>query len=564
MTIHLKAPHLLGLPPKFQAWRPEQESAIVQTLQASERFVCLAMPTGSGKTPTYIGLSRFLPAGERMLILTATKQLQDQLEEDFRSMGMKDLRGKANYQCLEASFGGALASDDTDMGDWVGVDHGPCNSGIQCPKLESGCTYYDQLRAAKQAPIVVTNYAKWLSSAKPEEEFGKFSILVLDEAHAAADQVCDALGKTIHKLTITRTLGMAWPDLDEGDDLEEWSAWAKQTKPRVTEKLANVASEMVAGGGKADSSTLTWAGALRVLEKDLAVLGNLKGKWVIEPLILGGKKAGMQFQPVWPAPYAEGLLFRGIERVVLVSGTIRPKGAELLGIKREEMLFLEFPSTFPVARRPIVFLPTVRMSARMPDQDLEKMYRQVAAVAARCEDRKGLLHSVSHARKMEFHRALAAMGMEKILISPRTGSEAVKEAIEAFRQAKAPKLLNTPSVETGVDFPLDAAEYCIVPKLPFPDIRGPVMKARMAIDKDYANYLTALRLVQMTGRGMRSREDRFESFILDAHAGWFVWGHKSLFPQWWLNAFRKVDRLPPAPPKLVSKGERKTERRMSF
>lgn len=287
------------------------------------------------------------------------------------------------------------------------------------------------------------------------------------------------------------------------------------------------------------------------MERDLAFLGSLKGRWVVEPAIVGGKKAGMSFQPVWPAPYAESMLFRGIEQVVLVSGTIRPKGAELLGIKREEMLFLEFPSTFPVARRPIIFLPTARMSARMPDKELQKMYRQVGAVANARADRKGLLHSVSHSRKKEFSEALGLMGMGRVLITPGLGSQAVAEAVERFRKAKPPCLINTPSVETGVDFPLDAAEYCIVPKLPFPDIRGPVMKARMAIDKDYANYLTALRLVQMTGRGMRSREDRFESFILDAHAWWFVWGHKSLFPQWWLNAFRKVDRIPAPPPKLV-------------
>ncbi len=86
----------------------------------------------------------------------------------------------------------------------------------------------------------------------------------------------------------------------------------------------------------------------------------------------------------------------------------------------------------------------------------------------------------------------------------------------------------------------------------------------MAIDSDYANYLTALRLVQMTGRGMRSKNDRFESFILDSHAGWFVWGHKNLFPQWWLNAFRKVDRIPARPPKLEPPTERTMERRIGM
>lgn len=547
--MRLRPPNALGLPPKFVAWRSEQETAIVAALEAEERFVCLAMPTGSGKTATYIGIGRFLPPGERMLILTATKTLEDQLVEDFADMGLKDVRGKSNYNCLEASYGGQLASADTKFGEKVSVDHGPCHSGVQCERKAMGCSYYDALRSARESNIVVTNYAKWLASAKPDEEFGKFSLLVLDEAHAAADQVCDALAKTIYKSVIERTLGSSWPALTEKSSVADWSAWAKATKPLVTGQLAIISAEIASGGGKADPSTLARGSVLRTLERDLGFLGSLKGRWVVEPAIVGGKKVGMSFQPVWPAPYAEPTLFREIKMVLLVSGTIRPKGAELLGIKKEEMLFLEFPSTFPAARRPIIFLPTARMSARMPEGELRKMERQVAAVISRREDRNGILHSVSHARKMDFHRALIRLGVdEEVLITAMTGQTA--DAIELFRGSTPPKVLNTPSVETGVDFPLDAAEYCIVPKLPFPDIRGPVMKARMAIDKEYANYLTALRLVQMTGRGMRSREDRFESFILDAHAGWFVWGHKSLFPQWWLNAFRKVSALPAPPPKI--------------
>lgn len=68
------------------------------------------------------------------------------------------------------------------------------------------------------------------------------------------------------------------------------------------------------------------------------------------------------------------------------------------------------------------------------------------------------------------------------------------------------------------------------------------MKARLANDKQYSNYMTALTLVQMTGRGMRSADDRCETIIVDDNIGWFVGQNANHFPKWWMQSYRTCVR----------------------
>jgi Rad3-related DNA helicase len=54
-------------------------------------------PTGWGKSPVIVADA--LRSGEPSAIVTATRGLQDQYLNDFKSIGMVDLRGRNNYAC---------------------------------------------------------------------------------------------------------------------------------------------------------------------------------------------------------------------------------------------------------------------------------------------------------------------------------------------------------------------------------------------------------------------------------------------------------------------------------
>lgn len=87
----MTSPVAFGLPEKFDTWRTGQDKAFWEAARSDRRWTGLCLPTGCGKSALYMALAA---ANEwRTLILTATRGLQDQISEDFRSMGLVDVRG---------------------------------------------------------------------------------------------------------------------------------------------------------------------------------------------------------------------------------------------------------------------------------------------------------------------------------------------------------------------------------------------------------------------------------------------------------------------------------------
>jgi len=106
-------------------------------------------------------------------------------------------------------------------------------------------------------------------------------------------------------------------------------------------------------------------------------------------------------------------------------------------------------------------------------------------------------------------------------------------------------------VVTGWDFPYQQCEYQIIGKIPFPDARRKVDKARREKDPDYSCCMAMQNLVQTCGRGMRYPDDQCENMIIDDHFVWFVRKYAKYAPQWWLNAVQTVKTIPEPPERLI-------------
>jgi ATP-dependent DNA helicase DinG len=283
---------------------------------------------------------------------------------------------------------------------------------------------------------------------------------------------------------------------------------------------------------------------LKQLSRKLAVVADMQGEWVVEETKVYGKRA-MRFSPIWPAPYAERYLFASVPKVVLFSATLRPKTAELLGISPQGHSFLEYPSDFPVAHRPVYHIPTVQMSHRTNDQGIRIWLQRIDQIIRARKDRKGIIHTVSYAR-----RNLVMENSEFSGMMMTHGPDNTRMVIEQFKRMDKPCVLVSPSVTTGYDFPYEECEYQIIGKLPFPDTRGAVLQARVKADRDYANYITMQVMVQASGRGCRAADDRCETFIIDDNIVWFLGKNKQFAPRWWLDSMKRAPVIPPAPTKL--------------
>lgn len=494
------------------------------------------MPTGSGKSLTYIAAALLSKGVKRALVLTSTKGLQDQVERDFNPMGLVDVRGQRNYVCTALDPGGAL--DRYARSSRAGLhscDEGPCHMGVPCtlrpqrggPAVRPECLYYRAIYDAKQAPLVITNYSYWMSSAAYGQGLGEFEMIILDEAHNAEKELEGFLS---FQVTDDDALNVQSVLLGS-DDIQDWINWAGAVIGPLKAWLDEQDVPETPNG-------LRHLKKLQATAQKLELLSELAhDEWVLERT-----KGGMGFSPIKTARYAENYLFRRIPKVLLTSATLTHKTLALLGFDRDDYRLWESPSDFPVARRPVIHtgtLPRVTVDHRMTDGHKLMWRRRIDRIIEPRLQTKGIIHTVSYARMKEL---LQLSEFSKYMIGHDTGT--TKLAVEKFKRAKAPAILVSPSMTTGWDFPDDECRWQIIGKLPLPDTRGAIMSIRKELDPEYIPYLTAQQIVQATGRGMRSKDDWCETFIVDDHMEWFIRKHRRLFPAWFMQAYESVSTIP--------------------
>ena len=543
-------PSDIGLPSKFTVFRKAQFDAAVNIAASDKRFVLDCMPTGAGKSLIYMAVHLML--GTRTMVLTANKALQRQLMEDFGGIGLTDIRGQSNYQCvaLEHKKG------------FHGCDKGPCHFGGECelhPRHSAyhyGCEFYDQISRIRRSSLCVTNYDFWLAANRYMEEniLGQFGLLILDEAHEAPDKLAEFCSV---KLTVPECedfLESGLPPVEDGT--EAWVNWATDKQRALTAKLeyaktfnsdnTDMIFEMTKVARKLEflSTAHIWRRG-EPSDPEVAIPGQAND-WVGERTDQG---EGALFSPVWAHRYAENWLFAGVPKVVMTSATILPQTAKYLGIA--DFDYREHQSTFPVSRRPIYLVETASISSKSTEGDLRAQSIKIDAIIGTRLDRKGVIQTHSYDRAYQVR--MGSRHKDKMIWHKRGQ---VQRAVDQYRAAGPGNYLVSPAVEQGFDFPYDECEFQIVAKVPFPDTRSAVMRARIRSDKKYQNYLTAVNLIQLCGRGMRAEDDFCETFILDDNIFWFNSAARELIPKWFRAAYRRVASLPSPPPPMVRRPRR--------
>lgn len=531
----LPPPIDFGLPAQFTAWRPGQDDAVLHALESPERFVGLVLPTGAGKSLVYMAVAKLMPA--RAVNLTATKALQRQLYQDY---GQDDddtvlVQGQSAYACRALQAGGELVHTFPELlgqGHPVMVDHGPCHLGADCSMKSNGCDYFDTVRHAMKADVVVTNYAWWMTIVNRPDIRLTPDLLVLDEAHAAPDQLANALGADVSARDVTDILNQKLYTSTEMD-AASWVSWARRESNKLTDML--------------DGTAPRGAEAVKKLRRAQWLQQSLMRVSRIDPkLLLSSDTAdGIRFDLVWAAPYAESHLFRGIKKVLLTSATLTTHTADLLGIVPNDLTMYEGGDGFPLDRRPVYVIPTVRVDHRMTPESERYWLARIDQILRARGDRKGIIHTVSYRRR---DLILARSEHRDRMVTH--GRFNTMDEIRKFKAAKPGTILVSPSVTTGYDFPYSECEFQIICKIPFPDSRDPVVKARSDIDSKYAAHVAMQDLVQAVGRGMRAEDDRCETFIIDDHAKWFLNRNADLAPRWFRRALVRTDIVPAPPPRV--------------
>lgn len=484
--------------------------------EAAELFktkdvVFLEGPTGSGKTVVAEKVRQKL--GSRGVYVCTDKTLQKQVARDFTYA--KLLQGRANYPTISGPsyITAADCNKEENVCFW-------CPDVYQCP-------YEIAKQAALHADLAILNTSYLLTEGNYVGRFRNLPFVVADECDkmediltgfvqfAVTSKWLDKLNMEVpqkgsHKTTIARWLG---------EFVEELSLWQKDNKGGQGVQIVkdrNTAEDLIVQAER--------------VKKELEDNGD---NWIRDndagPLVL---------RPVEVSRYGADKLWKLGNKWLLMSATIiSPElEAENLGIEEAGLEWgsVRMPATFPIENRLMHVAPVADMGYRNKAESWPIMREAVARIVD-IHDERVLIHATSY----EFTRYLRDYLAEKVNGRPVIIYESAKDrdvAVKTYREAKSAVLI-APSLDRGIDLKDDQCRVQIIPKMPNPNLSDPRVSQRLHSGSGNMWYAlqTMRSLVQMTGRGVRSKDDYCTTYILDKQ---FMGLKKKrgLVPEWWAEA----------------------------
>ncbi|MBA7613841.1 ATP-dependent DNA helicase DinG [subsurface metagenome] len=509
---------------RFKEFRPYQLETALKVKAAFDRgkkFVLVQAPTGVGKTLLAVMVAATLELQVRYT--SHSKQLQAQFVDDFPDA--VELLGRNNYLCLKnpqefPRLSAELCTANSPHCKNCELSKQGCepNGEGKCSCV-SDCPYLVRKRLAINADIAVLNAAYLLRVVNYGGGFSPISLLVLDEVDLTENALLGMIEITFTDRFMEK-FGLLPPKYKTKPESwrERAPEWLKVVEQRINQ-LENA-------WGIDDLVSLH---QLEQKKRQLEFFINeVDDRWVFD---------GTTFKPIWVSRYADKYLWSHADKILGMSATITPwrQLCRDLSIDPSQAEFIDAPSVFPAEKRLIYYQPAANMNHNSKGAEFPNLVAALDKILERHPHQKGLCHCVSFSNGDQIKKLSK---YPERLITHREADR--KSQLHRFMESSSPLVLLSPSMERGVDLPNDFCRFVIIAKVPFPYLGDPQVSARLHRGKSagqaWFDATTARRIVQATGRGMRSSDDFCVSYILDSAFGDFYQRNLAAFPRWWREA----------------------------
>ncbi len=531
--------------------RPLQRSAIEEISRAWEsglKYVFLEAPAGFGKSAIAITLARQNPGA---FILVSTKSLQDQYVREG-AFDAIDVRGRGNFSCL-------ISRGKT-------CDAGPCRlgisdcrhkpqrslpekvpeSGMKLASTQKGdfwkykgsrlCPYWEQKCWGLNHDYPVMSYSYFLYEATHPKDFAKRKLMVCDEAHNMEEELMRFIEFTISDKDL-KLVNCRIPRIV--DRIEEWVEYLDEWKRNLSEELKSC-QEKFDSAEKKDAELIE---KMHMLAEKIEKCGFMSDEISLEPenwIVERGEKGLMSkvtFRPIFVRAWT-GKFFSMADQFLLQSATIidAESMANSLGLDEKECIFLRAGSDFLPEKRPIYYNPVGSMSQKEIGSTLPRMAEEIRKLMERYPDRKGVIHT--HTYNIQEY-ILRSIKSDRFIANSQDDAMSRGRIMAEFIRSESPAILVTPSAYEGMDFKDDICRWQVICKIPYPNLGNKQVEKRMTLDRSWYQWKTVLRLVQTYGRGIRSREDWCDTYLLDGSFSMLLKTGRDLFPKWFTEAIVK-------------------------
>lgn len=521
----------IDLDPSISDLRDQQREVLEWLVSRPEPYLFVNAPTGSGKTllaQTY-GVLRQVPS----TYAVHTIMLQEQVARTFTNLPV--LTGRSNHPCWVGEQIYGVGGDYTAAQGVCVIDRAKCShstktgeEAYQHDDLRGLCPYYAQQQRALYASHRVANYAMLLSYPPLQQ---KTKTLLADEGHNIEEAVVGQAAIVLNKRTLGR-FSLRCPKLTP--DMGDWKAWALEALSQLPQQDDR---------GRPDWGLKGVTDALSLLalrsERDT-------GQWLIAE-----SEREVAFTPIWGRDFVMSRLFNhdeapsssdlydatnerraGIDRVLLVSATLMGPEyiAATLGFPEGSWAYLDLPSTFPVANRPINYAPVAKMNFENRAESRVVMQQAIDRLIEYYvlnSQPTGIIHAVSN----EYRDYILTNSRWSRIMHTTT-----EEHETAIRRGEA-SVLVAANVTEGYDGTDGLCRFVLMPKVPFPSLGDARTKIRMSEDSRSYDHRTLVSVVQGAGRGVRHRKDYCDTWILDSSWSQLFARARSWLPDSFLSAY---------------------------
>lgn len=202
---------------------------------------------------------------------------------------------------------------------------------------------------------------------------------------------------------------------------------------------------------------------------------------------------------------------------VLLSATVGDKEAydDNVGTKYSEdsvSLMQRIPSTFDFSNSPVIVYGKYKMSYNYKATSFPRIKEMIYYIMNKYSDKRGIIQTGSYENAQEIYNSAPPQLKSRLQLY---GSSSEKNWSIEMHKAIDNSVLIGPTLTEGVDLPDDLCRFIIIAKVPYPNLKDKLVKAKMKLFPKWYDSETANSIIQGIGRGNRNPSDWCVTYILD-------------------------------------------------
>jgi len=529
---------------KFRKGQRETIEAIVNAyIEDPNSTLVIDAPTGSGKSIIAMWSSWILKEmGKRGYLITSDLSLQDQYESDINRLNLRwpSVKGVDNYTCnvngLTFSLGECRMKS-------MGYDQALAK--LDCAKT---CDYLQLRVRSIDSPVTILNYAFWLlqrNYVAPRMQdqdksvpFKKRDFVFFDEAHKIdeivqnhfsprIDNKTSRIFAEVNKFVQRKSIDAEWVSENRIADIV--SRIMLEDDPNLLMKHIGefrgiaVVYRKVKDAALKQSKRRFYDEIPKDWQQFFSRMDRLKDIWCkfddyadiikdngTDTIVIDRGEDEVKFMCTEESKMIEKYLHEQAGFKVFMSATIgSPREyVRVMGIKSAK--FIRLDNAFNYEKSPVVFVNKHRLSYRHKEKSLPHVVKILDKIISKHKGQRGIIHTGSY----EFTNYIKSHSKHTFRLMDYENSKEKGEMLELFKR-RDDAIFMGPSLLEGLDLKDDISRFQVFFKVPYPNLRSPLIKAKMEKMPGWYDWKTLNNIYQGIGRSVRNENDWAITYILD-------------------------------------------------